>query len=132
MKRNGQNVLDCQPRNVNKPTKLCFGYNVTADSWDQQPYQLTDSLDSEPSVVLANGTWLTLLAQLETNLIHNGVVSPGPETPHEQSGTCMVRINETHLFFGGGYAHYREAYIIDVDTWEVTRIQDMIKKRQDA
>ena len=78
------------------------------------------------SVVLPESTrwWITGgvgsdgIALGETEIYENGIFRFGPDLPKALKEHCMVNLNRTHVFVGGGFGS-RSAYLyeFDADVW---------------
>ena len=62
-----------------------------------------------------------------TLLLRDNIIQPGSDLPFAVDGHCIVSINSTHFFFGGGYdGKYRaETYLVKIETWTWTEIPSM-------
>lgn len=85
---------------------------------------------TRPSWVMPNATWILVMESLGTNLICGGGMSMGPKVPYNLFRKCTVKINDTHVFFGGGGDHNsRGVIMLEVEAWQFTELANMTKPR---
>ena len=120
----------------------CFLYNFRFNWWRQ-----TVSMDTQRkgSVSFMNGdnTWYVMGGRdystipntyLNTTLVYNdGKFEQGQMMPYGAYFACSATVNETHIFFAGGHDEDRlrsDAYLLEVDSWTWTRLEDMAVARE--
>lgn len=88
------------------------------------------------STLLANGSWLVLggsdgSADLTTSEALESALRfvPGPALPHEADGSCLVRLNSSHVFVTGNWPSDSRAFAMDVDSGEWSAMPDMARGR---
>lgn len=55
--------------------------------------------------------------------LSNGLIFA--DLPYDFDNTVGTFINSSHIFLAGVSDKYEEAYLVDVDSWEFTRMPDM-------
>ena len=123
-------------------TSSCYSYNFLLKRWAK-----TTSLDRERKghvgFVSADGQWYISGGRdyssspdvyLDTTIIYkDGAFTAGQITPYPAYFPCTATVNETHIFYAGGYdgeKRRKDAYLLEVATWTWTSLEDMAIARE--
>ena len=114
----------------------CYIYDNTEDVW--LTASSLDTVRSNAVGFVIGGLWYILGGKdgskcLDSTVVYNdGVFQVGQDIPYCTSYACSVLLNETHVFYAGGYydASFRQdAYLLEVDGWKWTRLSNMRQAR---
>lgn len=116
-------------------SKQCHTYDFTTHDWNLEAYELAHGASSSSTLMLPNNTWMVMGGfggGNAVNLLHNGTIVRGPNLPVVVQGACTARINDTHIFIGGGgFAGELNirGVIADLEAWQFDRIANMTRRR---
>ena len=113
----------------------CYSYSFDVDSWTEEEPLLTVR-EGAQSVVLEDGTlWITggrdsSNLQSTTELRSKEGVTAGRSLPYRTAFHCLVNLNETHVFLGGGMSDVPDRYenrsfILNLETEIWTELPEM-------
>ena len=64
-------------------------------------------------------------------MYQQGNFTEGQTLPHATQSPCVVPVNSTHFFIGGGTTTNKKAYFLEVSSWTWTQLTDMVQGRTD-
>lgn len=110
----------------------CYVYSFATREWEKTVSWGSDRSDSASAVVDEATWWIAGGfggSYLNDSLVYNGgTFAPGPELPYAAYSACAVKVNETHVFLGGGFdgtEYISSAYLLEWATQAWTRLPDM-------
>ena len=109
--------------------RSCVTYSFEKQEW-QTAYQLSLKRDGLRAVAIDETTgWVTGGRGLSsTEVLANGQLTPGSELPLKLYFHCVVKVNETHIFFAGGRSNEQsvaDAFLFDWPNQEWQKMPDM-------
>lgn len=130
-------AIVCGGYDGQKAISSCYGYSFDDPDADWTPLEhgLSTGRTAASSVVLSGARFLVLGGHGARNtseiLDANGHVESGPDLPGDFAESCAVKLNSSHVFLAGGVFTGNLAYLLNTDSWEWTRLQDLREGRRD-
>ena len=122
----------------------CYVYDFALNQWNEtvslyaERYGGMGFVSSEDRWHILGGEDLNPLAHyLDTSVFYTQGASAfetGGKLPYQGAFGCVATVNETHVFFAGGwdgYKYRKDAHLLEVAEWRWTRLPDMSVERAD-
>ena len=107
----------------------CYTYNFEDNAWvptvqmDQPRFGAVNFVHRGKAMYILGGN---SDSYMDSSVVYEeGAFRAGGSLPYPTALACVAEVNDTHVFYSGGESSHKEAYLLEVDTWTWTRLEDM-------